>query len=353
MNVSANVDLALTPGAAFDELESELSDALAELGLRLEPGPKGRVVEGDATVGQVVSWKPGKEIGLEWRPARWKPEEACQVEIRFEPVGDGARVTVEYQGWDRILEDAGTELDGWFAREIVAPLMRVTGSKRLGDWVTDRRARRPSGSQARATYRDPIYHWPNFRAILEVLQLRAEDFLLEIGCGGGAFLKEALRSGCRARAIDHSPEMVRLASEVNQESIANHRLEIQLADANQLPFPNGTFTCAVMTGVFNFLPDPVFAMEEIRRVLIPKGRFVMFAGAPCLRGTPAAPEPMASRLRFYERAEIERLVRTAGFPDVRVGAPDLKRFAEESGIPKEALEWFSGTGGFLTVAIKG
>ena len=36
---------------------------------------------------------------------------------------------------------------------------------------TDRRARRPSGAEARASYGDPLYHWPNFRAILAELSL--------------------------------------------------------------------------------------------------------------------------------------------------------------------------------------
>jgi hypothetical protein len=96
---------------------------------------------------------------------------------------------------------------------------------------------------------EPVYHRPNFRAILETLGLTADDYLLEVGCGGGAFLQEALRSGCRAAAVDHSADMVRLAREVNHDAIAEHRLEILEASADRLPFPDATFSCAVMTGV--------------------------------------------------------------------------------------------------------
>jgi len=74
----------------------------------------------------------------------------------------------------------------------------------LGDWITDRRARRPSGPKARVVYRDPLYHRPNLKAILNVLRLTPDDYLLEVGCGGGAFLADALKSGCKAAAVDHS-----------------------------------------------------------------------------------------------------------------------------------------------------
>jgi SAM-dependent methyltransferase len=217
--------------------------------------------------------------------------------------------------------------------------------RRLGDWITDRRARRPSGAQARATYRDPLYHRPNFKAILMVLGLRHDDYLLEVGCGGGAFLEDALRSGCKAAAIDHSSDMVKLARDVNRDAISQNRLEIREGEADSLPYPDGIFTCAVMTGVFGFIQDPLKALSEIRRVLAGGGRFVLFTGSKEMRGTPAAPEPIASRLHFYEDQELEELARKAGFDDVKVERPDFEQFAREVGIPEESLELFSRRGG--------
>jgi SAM-dependent methyltransferase len=221
----------------------------------------------------------------------------------------------------------------------------------LGDWITDRKTRRPSGPQARAFYRDPLYHRPNFKAILNVLGLKDDDYLLEVGCGGGAFLEEALRSGCKAAAIDHSSEMVKLAREVNREAVSRNRLEIREGEADSLPYSEGTFTCAVMTGVFGFISDPLKALSEIRRVLVRGGRLVLFTGSKELRGTPAAPEPMASRLHFYEDQELEELARKAGFDEATVERPDFEQSAREVGIPEESLGLFKGrTGGQLLVA---
>ncbi len=73
-----------------------------------------------------------------------------------------------------------------------------------------------------------------------------------------------------------------------------------------------------MSVVFFFLDDPVGALGECRRVLGRRGRLAVYTTAPELRGTPAAPEPVASRGHFYTDQELTRLARRAGFADARV-----------------------------------
>src|SRR2546426_775668 len=168
------------------------------------------------------------------------------------------------------------------------------------------------------------------------------------------FLEDALQSGCRAAAIDHSPEMVRLAREVNKDAVAKRRLEILEGEADKLPYADSVFTSAVMTNVFGFLPDPVATLAEVHRVLTKGGRLVIFTVSPEMRGTMAAPEPMASRLRFYEDVELMRLAKRVGFGDVRVERPSLEPFAREAGLPEEQAKHFAGPGdGQLLVAHKG
>lgn len=345
MSVRISVDLMLERSTAFEALIEELTTALARRGMQFHPGLDGRVMEGNAEVGRVVRWQPSEEVAIEWHAADWQPAEVTSLELRLEPFEDGTRVTLESRGWGNLVGDSGNELAGWFASEVAAPLLSSMGPRRLGDWITDRRARRPAGPQGRATYRDPIYHRPNFRAILAMLGLKTDDYLLEVGCGGGAFLQDALKSGCKAAAIDHSSDMVRVAREVNDAAIQQSRLEIREGDAGSLPYPDGVFTCAVMTGVFGFITNPLQVLSEVRRVLAPGGRFVLFTGSKELRGTPAAPEPMASRLYFYEDQELEELARKAGFGEAHLERPDFAPLARAAGIPEEHLELFKGRGG--------
>jgi SAM-dependent methyltransferase/uncharacterized protein YndB with AHSA1/START domain len=347
----ASIDIALAPGEAFDVFVDELSLALVRAGMAFEAGPNGRVLQGEIEVGRVVSWQPGELILLQWHPADWQPEELTDVDVRFEAIGGGTRVTLEHHRWGGLLGDA-RELAGWFAGEVAGPLMQATAPAGLGNWLTDRRARRPSGAQARAVYRDPIYHYPNFGVILAELALSPDDYLVEVGCGGGALLKEALKSGCRAAAVDHSPDMVRLAQEVNHDAVAEGRLEVRQASADHLPFPDTTFTCAAMTGVFGFLPDPVAALREIRRVLRVGGRLVVLGSDAAWRGTPAAPEPMASRLHFYSDDEFMRLALAAGFDNAIVVRRDLEPFACMGGVPEEHVSLFAGEGAPFLLARK-
>jgi SAM-dependent methyltransferase len=341
-----SVELALEPRAAFDVLVEELTSGLARLAIRLEPGANGRMVEGATVVGDVTAWHPGERMAFQWHHPDWQPGEATEVELRLEPVDHGTRVVLEHRGWGGLIGEPN-EIAGWFAGDVLSPLLRAMTPRALGDWITDRRARRPSGAQARAVYRDPLYHYPNFRVILGELALTREDYLLEVGCGGGAMLKRALESGCRAAAVDHSPDMVRLALQENRDAVLEGRLEVRESGADALPFPNATFTCAAMTGVLGFLPDPVAALAEVRRVLAPGGRFVALGSEPELKGTPAAPEPFASRLRFYEDDELAELGRKAGFEEVRVVRRGLEAFAREAGVPEEHVPLFAGGTPFL------
>lgn len=301
-------------------------------------------MEGDAEIGAVLEWNAGKRISLAWRPKIWESKSSSKLAVTFKPKGRGTAVTLELVNWSRVLGDEKEELLGWFANEVAGPLMSASAPNHLGDWVTDRQARRPFGARSRGVYRNPTHHWPNFYAILDVLALKPGDNLLEVGCGGGAFLHEALKSGCRASAIDHSPDMVRLATQQNLESITEGKLKISVSEADSLPYQDSIFTCAVMSSVLGFLPDALATFKEVYRVLAEGGRFVTFSGSKALRGTPAAPEPIASRLHFYEPREIEDLARRAGFGLVRVEHPSLYEYAKRAGLRQPDLDMFKGSG---------
>jgi len=180
------------------------------------------------------------------------------------------------------------------------------------DWLTDRVARRPSGSRAREVYGADDVHDFARRAILGALALGTEDHLLEVGCGGGLLLRDALAAGAAATGLDHSEEMVELALERAPGA------EVVLAAAERLPFADDMFSALAMSIVFFFLDDPVRVLRECRRVLRPGGRLALYTTAPELRGTPAAPEPIASQGHFYSVEELTQLAQSAGWGDVAV-----------------------------------
>jgi SAM-dependent methyltransferase len=186
------------------------------------------------------------------------------------------------------------------------------------DRMTDRVARRPHGRAARETYGAEDVHSFAWEPVLAALQLTPGDTLLDVGCGGGIFLRRALETGCTGVGLDHSADMVALARETVQG-----RARIVRGSADRLPFGDGEFTALSSIVAFFFFPDAVAALREFRRVLDPAhGRVAVYTTAPEMKGTPAAPYPLATRGHFYEDDELKAHAREAGFRDVDVQRPD-------------------------------
>ena len=179
------------------------------------------------------------------------------------------------------------------------------------EWLVDRVARRPTGSWARQVYGAEDVHDFARRAILDALALGPADQLLEVGCGGG-LLRDALVTGASVTGLDHSEEMVALARERAPGA------DVVLAKAERLPFADGAFSAIAMSVVFFFLEDPVGVLRECRRVLRRGGRVAVYTTGPELRGTPAAPEPIASEGHFYRDQELAELARGAQLREVSV-----------------------------------
>jgi ubiquinone/menaquinone biosynthesis C-methylase UbiE len=185
----------------------------------------------------------------------------------------------------------------------------IWSARRLADRITDNLFRRPGGRVARTFYREAKPHQESFRETLAALSLGPEDHLLEVGCGGGTFLDWALATGCTARAIDHSAEMLALASRRNASAITEGRLELHHADAADLPFSNEQFTAAATTNAFFYFDSPQAVLAEVHRTLAPAGRIAIHT-------TATAPALVAPRMHLYTDDELRRMLKHAGYEHI-------------------------------------
>lgn len=57
------------------------------------------------TKGKITAWQPPERFQFEWRGVNFAPGESTQVEVVFEAVPTGTRVTVRHSGWAALRPD--------------------------------------------------------------------------------------------------------------------------------------------------------------------------------------------------------------------------------------------------------
>ncbi len=75
--------------------------------MAFEPGPDGRLIERRANgkvfeIGKILAWAPPSHLAFGWRQATFAEGQDTRVDVRFEPVGEETRVSVEHVGWDSV-----------------------------------------------------------------------------------------------------------------------------------------------------------------------------------------------------------------------------------------------------------
>jgi SAM-dependent methyltransferase len=86
--------------------------------------------------------------------------------------------------------------------------------------------------------------------------------VLDVGCGPGALTTELVRlvSPDGVTAVDPSESFVAAARE------RHPGVTVELAGAERLPFPDGSFDAALAQLVVHFMADPVAGLQEMARV---------------------------------------------------------------------------------------
>jgi SAM-dependent methyltransferase len=146
--------------------------------------------------------------------------------------------------------------------------------------------------------------------------------VLDVGAGDGAYGIALARTGARVTALDASLAALRAA--VPRSRGSGERLRLVCADAQALPFEDGSFDLVIAVTTLCFVPAPGRAVSEMARVLRPKGRLVLgelgrWSAWAAWRRARALLRPSIWRgTRFWTASGLRRLVAGAGLVPGRV-----------------------------------
>jgi SAM-dependent methyltransferase len=179
---------------------------------------------------------------------------------------------------------------------------------------------------------------------------------LEIGAGTGYFSLNLLQAGVvsQATCTDISPGMV-TALATNAERLGLP-VRTARADAESLPFADGSFDLVLGHAVLHHLPDLTQAFAEFHRVLAPGGRIV-FAGEPSRFGDQIAAWPKRGAVRvapLWRRALGARPLSPYAEPgSAQNHEHGLERFVDIHAFAPGDLSRLARGAGFEAVRVRG
>ena len=110
---------------------------------------------------------------------------------------------------------------------------------------------------------------------LKHLNIKSDDVILDIGCGGGININRMAEKAKKVYGVDYSIESVKLSREVNEKLIREGKVEIQEGNVKNLAFEDDTFDIVTAFETVYFWPDIEKCFGEVKRVLKPGGTFLI------------------------------------------------------------------------------
>jgi phosphatidylethanolamine/phosphatidyl-N-methylethanolamine N-methyltransferase len=105
---------------------------------------------------------------------------------------------------------------------------------------------------------------PGRDALAKAVRKLQPEALLEVGVGTGLMLAEYPPS-TRITGVDLSPHMLEHARQ-RADALARGNIELQVMDAERMPFADGSFDCVTIPYVLSVTTDPDRLVAEVRRV---------------------------------------------------------------------------------------
>lgn len=178
----------------------------------------------------------------------------------------------------------------------------------------------------------PAIGAPLANDLVEAANLKDGERVLDVACGTGVVARLAAErvgdTGVVA-GLDLNPGMLAVARSATP---ANRGIEWHQGSAEQMPLEDESFDVVLCQMGLQFMPDKPTALDEVRRVLAPSGRFILNVPGPTARIFaildevlerhigPEAAQFVRMVFSLDDPEEVERLIADAGFHRIDVRA---------------------------------
>lgn len=164
--------------------------------------------------------------------------------------------------------------------------------------------------------------------VLQELKLQSSgDRVLEIGFGGGDLIHKIMQTGRTSliAGIERSPDALKISQKRFYSSILQGNLELYLADAAALPFPEHHFSQVCTVNTLYFWSDASQVLAECHRVLSPGGKLIL-----CYTSKAYLEQQKFSQHGFmtYEVSQVEMMLKSAGVSNIRTISDKSDRHQE-------------------------
>ena len=155
---------------------------------------------------------------------------------------------------------------------MVGPRARGRGAKEKIRPLTDRLFAH-STPALYDRYMGPLLFEPSAKLVAERCAALEPDRILETAAGTGIVTRAVHRAVPRAEilATDINPAMLEFAA----QALTSEHVSFEPADAQNLPFAEGSFDLVLCQFGVMFFPDKIRANQEARHVLRPNGRYLL------------------------------------------------------------------------------
>ena len=171
-------------------------------------------------------------------------------------------------------------------------------------------------------------HTPVSLWTLKHLNIKEDDVILDIGCGGGINIKRMAENARKVYGIDYSIESVNLSREVNSTNISEGKVEIKEGNVSNIAFEDNTFDIVTAFETIYFWPDIEKCFGEVKRVLKPGGLFLIGCES---NGSDNLTMKISEKLidmTVYNDREVKSFLKNNNFTDITVYLRDSKNSEE-------------------------